>query len=173
MTAREMTVRVEQATPWCEVEERYGNQLEIRSGAHELVTTLSLLKGMGFAHLVNIACTDWIDRGQFELIYNLWSYIDKVHATVKVTLNRNEPIAPTALSLWPHAQVYEREVHEFFGVTFTGNPDLRPFFLHNWHDIPPLRKDFDTQEYSRRAYGFLEDEERPESTEQREEAQRE
>ncbi|MCK5399847.1 NADH-quinone oxidoreductase subunit C, partial [bacterium] len=49
-------------------------------------------------------------------------------------------------------QVYEQEIHEFFGIEFAGNPDLSPLFLHNWKEIPPMRKDFDTEEYSKRAF---------------------
>jgi NADH-quinone oxidoreductase subunit C len=45
-----------------------------------------------------------------------------------------------------------------FGVRFTGNPDLSPLFLHNWKDIPPLRKDFNTVEYAGEAYGLGGDE---------------
>ena len=39
-----------------------------------------------------------------------------------------------------------------FGIVFKGNPDLSPLFLHNWKDLPPLRKDFDTEEYSYGAF---------------------
>jgi NADH-quinone oxidoreductase subunit C len=153
-----MARRIARENPWCEVRERFGNQLELACASDQLVTTLALLKAAGFAHLSNIMCVDRIADGKFELMYNLWSYAHRLHATVKVPLPRLESRAPTALSLWPQAQVYEREIHEFFGVVFTGNPDLGPFFLHNWRDLPPLRKDFDSREYSRLAYGFLEEE---------------
>ncbi len=144
--------------PWTGAEKRYGNQVELRSDGERLPAVLTILKHLGFEHLVNITCVDLITDGILEAVYNLWSYRRKVHATVKVPTKRNEPRLPTVCDFWPQAQVYEREVHEFFGLIFDGNPDLGPFFLHNWKDLPPLRKDFDTREYSRRAYGFLEDE---------------
>lgn len=39
---------------------------------------------------------------------------------------------------------YEREIHDLFGITPVGHPDLRPLVLHeNWPDnLYPLRKDF-------------------------------
>jgi Ni,Fe-hydrogenase III large subunit/Ni,Fe-hydrogenase III component G len=42
---------------------------------------------------------------------------------------------------------YEREIHDLFGLTPVGHPDLRPLALHeNWPDnIYPLRKDFDVR----------------------------
>ena len=45
----------------------------------------------------------------------------------------------------PAAAWYEREIHDLFGLTPVGHPDLRPLVLHeNWPDnVYPLRKDFD------------------------------
>jgi NADH-quinone oxidoreductase subunit C len=158
MSAAELADRVARENPGCRVSERYGNQLELHSPAEQWVTTLSQLKAAGFEHLSNLACVDWIDQDEFELLANLWSHAQRVHVTVKTRVPREAPAVPTVRALWPQAQVYEREIHEFFGVDFPGNPELGPMFLHNWKDLPPLRKDFDTREYSRRAYGFLEEE---------------
>lgn len=135
---------------------RYDNQIELIVPLQQNVTVLSACRRLGFAHLSNIACLDWIGENEFEIMYNLWSYIHKVHLTCKVRTDRTKPEVNTVLALWPQAQVYEQEIHEFFGVAFTGNPDLSPLFLHNWRDIPPLRKNFDSEEYSGKAYGFLE-----------------
>jgi NADH-quinone oxidoreductase subunit C len=157
MSITELADRVARENPGCRVSERYGNQLELNSPARQWVTTLTQLKAAGFEHLSNLACVDWIDQDEFELLANLWSHARRVHATVKTRVPREAPAIPTVRSLWPQAGVYEREIHEFFGVDFPGNPDLGPMFLHNWKDLPPLRKDFDTREYSRRAYGFLEE----------------
>ena len=115
--------------------------------------TSSTMKSLGFEHLSNITCVDWIEQTRFDVTYNLWSYRHKVHAVVKAQVRRDNPEMPTLMNVWPQAQVYEREVHEMFGVRFIGNPDLSPLFLHNWKDMPPLRKDFDTEKYARKAYG--------------------
>lgn len=137
------------------VSPRYSNQIELIIPAAENVSVLSFCRQQGFRHLSNIACIDRISANQFELLYNLWSYEHKVHITVKTVIPRSRPEIISVHSLWPQAQVYEQEIHEFFGVVFQGNPDLGPLFLHNWLDSPPLRKDFDSEEYARQAYGFL------------------
>jgi NADH-quinone oxidoreductase subunit C len=157
MNNREMAVLVENVPGVSSSEERYDNQIEVRADAFALPGLLSYLKSNGFAHLSNILAVDWIEEGEFELVYNLFSYVHKLHATVKARVDREIAHAPSILTLWPQAQVYEREIHEFFGILFDGNPNLEPFFLHNWQDSPPLRKDFDTEEYSRRAYGMIDD----------------
>ncbi len=137
------------------VDARYSNQIEMKIPAAENVSFLSYCKNYGFRHLSNIACIDRINDDCFEVMYNLWSYEHKVHCTLKTRISRSEPVLVSVHSLWPHAQVYEQEIHEFFGVVFEGNPDLSPLFLHNWLDMPPMRKDFDSEEYARQAYGFL------------------
>lgn len=52
---------------------------------------------------------------------------------------------PSLTPLLPAASWYEREIHDLFGLTPVGHPDLRPLVLHeNWpQDSFPLRKDFD------------------------------
>lgn len=158
MNNLEMAVKIEGFPGVLSAEERYGNQIEVRGQNTAVVSLLALFKTSGFEHLSNILAVDWIEEGEFELVYNLFSYSQRLHVTLKIRIDREAPRAPTILDLWPQAQVYEREIHEFFGILFEGNPNLEPFFLHNWQDMPPLRKDFDTEEYSKKAYGFLDDE---------------
>ncbi len=158
MTTKEMAERINNDSARFNARTRYSNQIEAKVASDQLLNLLYYLKTAGFEHLSCVSCVDWLERDLFEIVYNLWSYSHKIHATVKTTVDRKEPSLATALSLWPQAQVYEQEIHEFFGVEFNGNPDLKPFFLHNWQDIPPLRKDFDTESYVKAAYGTLEEE---------------
>ena len=158
MTTKEMVEKIENASAKFTARPRYSNQIEVKVAGDQLLNLLSYLKTAGFEHLSSVACVDWLEKDLFEIVYNLWSYSHKMHTTVKTTVDRKEPSMATALSLWPQAQVYEQEIHEFFGVNFSGNPDLKPFFLHNWQDIPPLRKDFDTESYAKEAYGTLDEE---------------
>jgi NADH-quinone oxidoreductase subunit C len=165
MTNEEMARRIEGHIQGISITPRFANQLEIITDKRTLLPLLTVMKSLGFEHMSNITCVDWIAFNRFDVTYNLWSYTHRIHATVKIGVERGavgdgaaEPEMPTALNLWPQAQAYERELHEMFGIEFTGNPDLSPLFLHNWQDKPPLRKDFDTVEYARRAYGLGGDE---------------
>lgn len=110
---------------------------------------LSWLRNRGFDQLCILTCVDWIDDGQFELVYVLFGWTEGVHVQLRARLDRENPVFVTVTDIFPGAQYYEREVHEFFGVEFEGNEmSYKPLFLEKWESIPPLRKDFDPQEYS-------------------------
>ena len=155
LTAEGIAARLEAYGRGCRAQVRYGNQVLVSAPAEQIVPLLLRLQQIGFEHLANIVCVDWIADSRFELVYHLWSYSHCVHVEVKTRISRDEPASDSIAALWPQARVYEQEIHEFFGVVFQGNPDLGPLFLHNWQDSPPLRKDFDSEQYARLAFGTL------------------
>jgi len=113
MTNREMAVRIEGAAGVESAQERFSNQIEVRCAPDAVVGLLSYLKATGFEHLSNVTAVDWIEEGGFEIVYNLFSYSHRLHATVKARVERALPRIATIHELWPQAQVYDREVHEF------------------------------------------------------------
>ncbi len=154
MTNRDMAAKI--AGGWSDAEAvpRFHNQIEVTCGNPDTIAgMLHYIQSLGFEHMSNLTCVDWLEENRFDVTYNLWSYKYKIQATVKAGIDRGEPKIPTVMDVWPQAQAYEQEIHEMFGVDFIGNPDLSSLFLHNWKDIPPLRKDFDTEAYSKEAYG--------------------
>ncbi|KRQ87928.1 NADH-quinone oxidoreductase subunit 5 [Caloramator mitchellensis] len=138
-----------------EVIDLYPTQIAVKVKKDNIINHLVYLKSIGFDHLSFICAVDFIDEGEFELVYHVWSYTHKIHILNKVRIDRNEPKIPTIVDLWEQAQFYEQEVHEFFGIVFEGNKDLSHLFLENWVDIPPLRKDFDTREFSIRLFDAI------------------
>ncbi len=156
MTRSEISAKINSEIKGAEAVDKYNNQIHVTIPPNSISGFILYLKQMGFNHLANITCVDWIEDNIFQVVYNTWSYSDHVHITVKTAVDRKKAEIQSISSLWPAAQVYEQEIHEMFGVVFIGNPDLGPLFLHNWLDLPPLRKDFDAREYSGAAYGFVE-----------------
>ncbi len=130
-------------------------QRVIVSVARELVPSVLLwLKQAGYHQLTLITCVDWIEDNQFELVYHVASHASGIHTMVKTRIDRDQPVMESIIPIYVPAQPYEREIHEFFGVDFPGNPDLAPLYLDDWRDIPPMRKDFDTKAYSQRTYDY-------------------
>ena len=113
---------------------------------------VAYMKEEGFRHLSFITCVDWIKEDEFELVYHLASYQDGIHAMVKTRIDRADPTYLSLIPLFENARTYEREIHEMFGVRFVGNDRLIPFLLTNWHEMPPMKKDFDTEAYAERMF---------------------
>ncbi len=122
----------------------------------ELITVHSLLtylRGEGWDQLSILTCVDWIEEGKYQLVYILFNWETPVRIQVRAKVERPSPKVETIMNIYPGAKYYERDVHEFFGVVFEGNPDSnKQLFLENWDDIPPLRKDFNSKEYSDKKY---------------------
>ena len=147
--------------PGAEVKLLRKGQIAMKVPADKGHEAAKYLKGMGFTHLVAIEYVDWIKENEFELVYNLFSYSSKMRVFLKVRIPRENPEYITFMDLWPVAMTHEREAHEMMGIKFRGNPNLTPFILEDWKDLPPLRKDFDARKFVKEKYDsipFVEDE---------------
>ena len=104
-------------------------------------TVRYLTKKMNFTHLSTITGVDL--EGTIEVIYHL-NYGGGIELSLKVHVPKDKPILPTVTDIIPGAILYEREVHDLFGVTFKGHPDLSPLLLpEGWpQDVYPLRKEW-------------------------------
>lgn len=139
------------------------DRLTIRVPRDSVVPVLSFLKEEGCDYLQLVSCVDWMERGEFELVYVLSSYTGEVNppdaaranVLVKTDLPRANPSLPSSIGVFPSAEPYERELHELFGIDFEGHPRLKPLFLERAYEIPPFRKDFDTRKYVEDQFGRI------------------
>ncbi|MCF7931235.1 MAG: NADH-quinone oxidoreductase subunit C [Acholeplasmataceae bacterium] len=110
---------------------------------------LITLKNAGWIQMSYLSAIDWPDENKIELVYILMNWERPVHIQIRTKVDRNDPIMPSIINIYPGAKYYERECYEFFGVKFPGNPDYeKQLILEVWDDMPPLRKDFDPKAYS-------------------------
>lgn len=112
---------------------------------HDFAKTLRDNAELGFDFLVTIVGMDWKEK--LGCIYYLTSTKNNAHLAVKVTTDNVEnPMLHSVADLWSIAGIFEREVYDFFGIVFIGNPDMRRLFLDiDWKGYP-LRKDYDESE---------------------------
>lgn len=104
---------------------------------------------MNFIHLAHISCVDWLEENKFELIFSLLNYDSKVMILAKTFIDRENPEFVSHTNYWNHAETYEREIHEMYGINFKGNERLTEFILEDWQGLPPMRRDFDTVQFSK------------------------
>jgi NADH-quinone oxidoreductase subunit C len=129
------------------------NRLDFTVKKETVSSILFYLKEeMGFRHLSHIAYVDWIEEGEFELVYILWSPADKVKLFVHTRIDRENPVMDNIDMIWRQANTYEREIKEMLGIEFPGLVAPDEFILEDWEDLPPFRRDFDTLEYVNRTF---------------------
>ena len=112
------------------------------SNIYNLLDELKKMNDLNFEMLLDITAVDYPQRSKrFELVYNLLSLKNHLRLRVKIFLNDNE-IVPSISKLYKSAGWYEREVWDMYGVSFSGNNDLRRILTDYGFEGYPLRKDF-------------------------------
>ena len=94
-----------------------------------------------FDYLVSIVGMDWGET--VGCVYYLTSTVDNSQVSVKIeTADRENPLLHSVSDIWKSANLYEREVYDFFGIRFINHPDMRRLFLRNDWVGYPFRKDY-------------------------------
>ena len=118
----------------------------VRMDRDSIVEALTFLRDhpdVPFPLCVDVIGIDRFTRKErFEINYQLYSLEAKQRMHLKVRVEEQDPVVPTATGVYPSADWYEREVYDMFGVRFDGHPDLRRFYMPETYEYHPLRKDF-------------------------------
>jgi len=101
-----------------------------------------------FNYLADVTCVDWYPtEPRFEVIYHLLSIQGKERVRLKVRVDGSSPAVESVVSVWPAANLFEREVFDLFGIRFTGHPYLRRIQMPEDWEGYPLRKDYPVEGY--------------------------
>jgi NADH-quinone oxidoreductase subunit C len=113
--------------------------------ADQLLSVLEFLRDdFGFDMLTDITGVDWLPREpRYDVNYHLLSMATLQRVRVKVQIPDGDRLeVPSATELWPGANWQEREVYDFFGIVFTGHPNLTRILMPDEWIGHPLRKDY-------------------------------
>jgi NADH-quinone oxidoreductase subunit C/D len=83
-----------------------------------------------------------LPKADFSVFYHLLSIERNSDLRIKVALSQDDLRLPSAVSIWPNANWYEREVWDLFGIEFDGHPHLERIMLPRTWSGHPLRKDY-------------------------------
>ena len=103
---------------------------------------------LGFDVLMDLTAADYLkypgreDGPRFEVVYHLYSLSHNHRVRLKVRVDEDDAVVPSAVALWPIANWLEREVWDMFGVRFAGHPDLRRLLMYEEFVGHALRKDY-------------------------------
>jgi NADH:ubiquinone oxidoreductase subunit D/NADH:ubiquinone oxidoreductase subunit C len=117
----------------------------------------------GYDFLSNLTCVDYKSYGgkarsgvaeRFETVYHLYNTKKGGgHINLHVRVPEDETV-PSATSVYPGANLQEREVYDLYGVKFAGHPNLRRILLWEGFNGHPMRKDWKEAYYEEEAKPF-------------------
>ena len=81
--------------------------------------------------------------GRYAAVYHLLSLTHNHRLRVRAFAPDDDfPVLPSVIDVWPSANWYEREAFDFYGIMFSGHPDLRRILTDYGFVGHPFRKDF-------------------------------
>lgn len=136
------------------VDQKRADLYFITINQEQIELVLSYLKQQeNFTHLSFLQAVDLIEKNKFQLTYMLYNYDIKVNLGVRVFIEREKAEMTSIHKLWSHAWQFQRELKEMFGIDFPGSPHVdESFVLEGWEEVPPMRRDFNTLEYSTKTF---------------------
>lgn len=85
----------------------------------------------------------------FGMMYQLHSLIHNLRIRFKSFTTANEIHFDTLTGLFPAANWMEREAFDFYGIRFTGHPNLKRILNVEDMDYHPLRKEYPVEDRTR------------------------
>ncbi len=133
-----------------ETHDQHGDHTAVvrRESLVEVLRHCRDLPALAFDMLTDLTAVDYLkfpgreDGPRFEVVYHLYSLAHNHRLRVKVSVEEDDAVVPTAVPLWPIANWLEREVWDMFGIRFDGHPDLRRLLMYEEFVGHPLRKDY-------------------------------
>ena len=100
-----------------------------------------------FVCFIDICGADYPTREmRFDVVYHLLSPYKNTRIRVKLQADEETQV-PSAISVFPAANWYERETFDLYGILFSDHPDLRRILTDYGFSGHPLRKDFPVTGY--------------------------
>ena len=104
-----------------------------------------------FRFLTDLQAVHYPDKKGQELavVYHLHNLVDNIRIRFKVYTDITQPDVFSATALYQSANFMERETYDFFGVNFTGHPNLIRILNVDEMDYFPMRKEFPLEDQTR------------------------
>ena len=98
---------------------------------------------LSFDYLSSVTAVDYLPEGKMEVVYHVYKTTGGAGLVFKIQVPRSDPIKVRSLvSIYPGAELQEREAWDLFGIKFTSHPDLRRILMWEGFAGHPMRKDW-------------------------------
>lgn len=128
--------------------------LNLHTTREQIIGLLQLLRDderLQFNFLTSLCGVHYPDHAGQELgvVYHLHNWVGNIRLRVKIFFPVDDPHVPTATTIYPTANWMERQEFDFFGIVFTGHPDLRRILNVDDLGASPMRKEFKLEDGTR------------------------
>ena len=116
----------------------------------EILRYLKEDKELKFNYLTDITAIHYPEQElSIGVVYHVHSLTNNVRVRIKVFLDGENPVIPTATTLWEGANWMERETYDFFGVIFEGHPNLVRILNVDDMTVFPMRREYPLEDPNR------------------------
>ena len=127
--------------------------LTFETDKENIIEVLKFIKEdqeLKFNYLTDITAIHYPEQElPIGVIYHVHSLTNNVRVRIKVFLSAENPEIPTATTLWNGANWMERETYDFFGINFSGHPDLRRILNVDDMTVFPMLKQYPLEDPNR------------------------
>jgi NADH-quinone oxidoreductase subunit C len=102
-----------------------------------------------FQYLTTLCAIHYPDQNQIAMMYQLHALTTNKKIRLKIYLPAENPVTPTLTGIFAAANWMERETFDFYGVKFTGHPDLKRILNVDEMIIFPMRKEYPLEDQRR------------------------
>lgn len=129
---------------------QYGNWcLEVDPTAYYAVVQ-DLKHTHGFTMLVDLCGVHHVaEPASLAVVAQLHHLPERTRLFVTVQLPITDPVIDSLVPLFPSANWMERETYDFFGIRFTGHPNLTRILNEDSMAYFPLRKEYPLEDQTR------------------------
>lgn len=122
------------------------------SRVHEIISFLKTDSETAFGFLTDLCGIHYPEKTGFELgvVYHLHNLTANFRLRIKVFMPVDKPEVPTITDLYLGANWMERETYDFYGIIFTGHPDLRRILNVDDMVAFPMRREFPLEDPNRK-----------------------
>lgn len=99
--------------------------------------------------LCGVHYPDNTDDQQFCVVYHLHNWVENTRIRIKTYLNGAQPEIASISDIFLSSNWMERETYDFYGITFTGHPQLKRILNMDEMVSFPMRKEFPMEDNGR------------------------